>query len=68
MIKNKGLTPHRKKANRNPRVKKREAYHKAVVARKGQVRESVGGAAGDGYGGELTGIKSNLSRSRRLST
>ena len=41
IIKNKGLTPHRKKANRNPRVKKRQMYAKAVVARKGQVREVV---------------------------
>lgn len=67
MIKNKGLTPHRKKANRNPRVKKREMYNKAVVARKGQVREVVK-VAEAGYGGELTGIKANLARSRKIAT
>lgn len=64
---NKGLMPHRKKANRNPRVKKREMYAKAIVARKGQVREVIAGAGGS-YGGEKTGIKSNVSRSRKIST
>jgi Sas10 C-terminal domain len=37
IIKNRGLTPHKSKLNRNPRVKKREAYRKAVIRRKGQV-------------------------------
>lgn len=64
---NKGLMPHRKKANRNPRVKKREMYAKAVVARKGQVREVISGAAG-AYGGEKTGIKANVARSRKINT
>lgn len=65
IVKNKGLTPHRKKANRNPRVKKREKYAKAVVARKGQVRDVISGAAG-AYGGEMTGIKANIARSRKI--
>jgi hypothetical protein len=65
IMKNKGLTPHRKKENRNPRVKKRMAYDKAIVARKGQVREVTAGAAGS-YDGELTGIKANISRSRKI--
>ena len=65
IMKNKGLTPHRKKANRNPRVKKREAYEKAIVRRKGQVRDVITGAAA-AYGGELTGIKSNIARSRKI--
>ena len=70
MMKNKGLTPHRKKENRNPRVKKRIAYDKAVVARKGQVREvnTSGVNTANAYSGETTGIKANLSRSRRIST
>ena len=64
-MKNRGLTPHRKKENKNPRVKKRHAYEKALVRRKGQVREVIeGGAAA--YGGELTWIKANLSRSRKI--
>ena len=66
IIKNKGLTPHRKKANRNPRVKKRQMYAKAVVARKGQVREVVEHSGN--YGGETTGIKANISKGRKINT
>lgn len=62
---NRGLRPHRKKSNRNPRVKKREAFDKAVQKRKSQVREVVSGST-VAYGGEMTGIKANLSRSRRF--
>jgi U3 small nucleolar RNA-associated protein 3 len=65
IIKNRGLTPHRKKENRNARVKKRVKYEKAVVARKGQVRDVVQGAASS-YGGEGTGIKAQVARSRKL--
>lgn len=65
IMKNKGLMPHRKKENRNPRVKKREKYEQALVRRKGQVREVITGAAGN-YGGEMTGIKANLARSRKM--
>lgn len=39
MAKNKGLTPHRKKEQRNPRVKHRMKYRKAVIRRKGAVRK-----------------------------
>ncbi|CAK4649375.1 hypothetical protein LEN26_015558 [Aphanomyces euteiches] len=65
MIKNKGLKAHKSKINRNPRVKKRMQYKKALVRRKGQVREVRTGEAAR-YGGELTGIKSNITRSRKL--
>lgn len=37
MAKNKGLTPKRKKIDRNPRVKHREKFRRAKVRRKGQV-------------------------------
>lgn len=37
MAKNKGLTPHRKKEQRNPRVKHRNKYRKAKIRRKGAV-------------------------------
>lgn len=37
IAKNKGLTPRRKKEQRNPRVKHREKYRKAKIRRKGQV-------------------------------
>lgn len=39
IIKNRGLTPHKNKLNRNPRSKKREAFRKATIRRKGQVRK-----------------------------
>ena len=65
MIKNRGLTPHRKKSNRNPRVKKREAYDKAIIRRRGQVRDVISGG-GDSYGGESTGIKSSIAKSRKI--
>jgi U3 small nucleolar RNA-associated protein 3 len=64
---NRGLRPHRKKSNRNPRVKKREAFDKAVQKRKSQVREVTAGST-VAYGGEMTGIKAHLSRSRRFAS
>jgi U3 small nucleolar RNA-associated protein 3 len=65
ILKNRGLVPHKSKLNRNPRVKKREQYRKALIRRKGTVRE-VRKDEGHKYGGEETGIKSGLSRSRKL--
>jgi U3 small nucleolar RNA-associated protein 3 len=65
MASNRGLTPHRNKALKNPRKKHRVKFEKALVRRKGAVREVVPGAAG-GYGGEATGIKSTVARSRKL--
>lgn len=37
MAKNKGLTPKRKKIDRNPRVKNKEKFRRAKIRRKGQV-------------------------------
>ncbi|XP_016526170.1 something about silencing protein 10 isoform X2 [Poecilia formosa] len=37
MAKNKGLTPKRKKIDRNPRVKHREKFRRAKIRRRGQV-------------------------------
>jgi U3 small nucleolar RNA-associated protein 3 len=65
ILNNRGLVPHKSKLNRNPRVKKREQYRKALIRRKGTIRE-VRTDEGHKYGGEETGIKSNLSRSRKL--
>jgi U3 small nucleolar RNA-associated protein 3 len=65
ILKNRGLVAHKAKINRNPRVKKREQFRKAIVRRKGAVRD-VRTNEGHKYGGEETGIKSGLSRSRKL--
>ena len=65
IMKNRGLVAHKSKLNRNPRVKKREQYRKALIRRKGTVRE-VRTDEGHKYGGETTGIKSGVSRSRKL--
>ena len=64
ILKNRGLPPHHRKDIMNPRKHAREKHKKAVTRRKGQVQDMAGGTAG--YGGESTGIKSNLSRSRRF--
>jgi U3 small nucleolar RNA-associated protein 3 len=65
ILKNRGLVAHKAKINRNPRVKKREQYRKALIRRKGAIREIRTNEVHQ-YGGEETGIKSNLSRSRKL--
>ena len=65
ILKNRGLVAHKAKINRNPRVKKREQYRKAIIRRKGAVRD-VRTEEVHKYGGEQTGIKSGLSRSRKL--
>lgn len=69
IAKNKGLTPHRKKSVRNPRVKKKEKYKekqkklKSIMPVFDSKKKQAGGA---NYGGELTGIKKGLVRSRKL--
>ncbi|KAI8077851.1 Sas10 C-terminal domain-containing protein [Halteromyces radiatus] len=64
ILKNKGLTPHRKKENRNGRVKKRHQYEQKMkkFANVRQVAKPLTGT----YGGETTGIKSHVSRSIKL--
>ncbi|KAL7555564.1 hypothetical protein ACA910_013040 [Epithemia clementina (nom. ined.)] len=66
ILKNRGLVPHKNKLNRNPRVKKREQFRKALIRRKGAVRSLRDPREGQAYGGEETGIKSGLKRSRSL--
>lgn len=64
--KNKGLTPHRKKDVRNPRVKKRKKFDEKRK-KLGSVRAVYKGGEGKGgYGGELTGIKKGLVKSTKL--
>ncbi|CAL9730895.1 something about silencing protein 10 [Monosporozyma unispora] len=62
ILKNKGLTPKRKKDNRNSRVKKRKKYEKAQKKLK-SVRAVYSGGQSGVYEGEKTGIKKNLTRS-----
>lgn len=66
MAKNKGLTPHRKKEVRNPRVKHRGKYRKALIRRKGAVR-SVRKEV-KRYGGEVSGIKASVTKSVKFKT
>ena len=64
MKKNKGLTPLRKKEMRNPRVHQRLRYKRALKRRKGQV---AGMRPRSGlYPGEMTGIRDDISKSRKI--
>lgn len=66
ILKNKGLTPHRKKEYRNSRVKKRKQYEAAKKKLK-SVRQVYDSEKTRGpYEGEKTGIKKGLSRSVKL--
>jgi U3 small nucleolar RNA-associated protein 3 len=61
IMKNKGLTPHRKKEQRNPRVKHRMKYEKNMIKLKSV--KSILKDRSKPYAGEETGIKKNLARS-----
>lgn len=64
IAKNKGLTPHRKKEQRNPRVKHRNKYRKAKIRRRGAVREVRKEVTR--YAGEISGIKASVKKSIKL--
>ena len=64
IARNKGLTPKRKKEHRNPRVKHRKKYHKALIKHRHVVRPVQKELSR--YGGEKSGIKSNLTRSVKI--
>jgi U3 small nucleolar RNA-associated protein 3 len=81
MAKNKGLTPHRKKEQRNPRVKHRNKFRKAKIRRKGAVRECFmfgfwvvillfqvreTRTEMKRYRGEISGINAHVSKSIKL--
>jgi len=64
--KNRGLTPHRKREKKNPRVKHRKNYEKAMIKLKSFRRVAVNKGEVGPYAGETTGIKTKLSRSVRF--
>ncbi|XP_026205461.1 something about silencing protein 10 [Anabas testudineus] len=64
MAKNKGLTPKRKKIDRNPRVKNREKFRRAKIRRKGQVL--VARREETRYSGEMSGIRAGVKKSVKL--
>lgn len=64
MSKNKGLTPHRKKELRNPRVKHRNKFRKAIIRRKGAVRTVRKEIKR--YGGEVSGIKATTKKGIKI--
>lgn len=64
MAKNKGLTPKRKKIDRNPRVKHREKFRRAKIRRKGQVQEAR--REEKRYSGELSGIRAGVKKGIKL--
>ena len=63
--KNKGLAAKKNKANRNPRVKKRNQFA-AKKKKMNSIRPPHRGGQGKNYGGEMTGIKTGLVRSVKL--
>lgn len=62
ILKNKGLTPHRRNDSRNARVKKRKKYEQATKKLK-SVRAVYDNSKRGPYAGEATGIKKGISRS-----
>jgi U3 small nucleolar RNA-associated protein 3 len=64
ILKNRGLTPHRKKENRNARVKHRNKYEKKM--KKLSSFRAVAKSQDGAYGGEKTGIRTGLARSVKL--
>lgn len=62
--KNKGLTPYRKKELRNPRVKHRNKFRKALIRRKGAVRTIR--KEDKRYGGEISGIKASTKKGIKI--
>lgn len=64
IAKNKGLTPYRKKELRNPRVKHRNKFRKALIRRKGAVRTFRKEIKR--YDGEKFGIKTTVKKGIKI--
>ncbi|KAJ2995074.1 hypothetical protein HDV02_001106 [Globomyces sp. JEL0801] len=67
ILSNRGLTPRRKKEDKNPRVKKRKKYEKAKKKLSSFRRVAVDKTKLKGaYAGEITGINRNVARSTKF--
>jgi U3 small nucleolar RNA-associated protein 3 len=66
ILANRGLTPHRKKELRNPRVKHRNKYEAAKKKLKSFRAVAVDRSKLGMYQGEVTGIKSDVARSSKF--
>lgn len=66
IIKNRGLTPSRSKEQRNPRVKQRTRYEKAIKKHASARGGKLSTDTSRPYGGESTGIRTNLAKSVRF--
>lgn len=66
IAKNKGLAPRRKKDVRNPRVKKKIRWEQKMKTLLSIRQVYKGGEGKGGYGGELTGIKTNVLKGVKL--
>jgi hypothetical protein len=64
ILKNRGLVKYRKKEAANPRVAYRLKAEKQLKRRQGQAVTMRSKHEGDDYGGEATGIRTNISKSR----
>jgi U3 small nucleolar RNA-associated protein 3 len=67
IMRNKGLTPKRRKEVRNPRVKKKMQYE-AKMKKVGSTKAVYKGGLKGSYGGEATGIKKNLVKSIKFTS
>ena len=67
IVKNKGLVVKRKKEVRNSRVKYKNKYQKAMTVQRASLgRKDAGKERGAPYSGVSTGIKTNVSKSKRF--
>lgn len=66
IVRNKGLTPSRSKEQRNPRVRQRTRYEKAVKKLSSFRGGRMSSDTSKPYGGETSGIRTNLTKSVRF--
>lgn len=64
IAKNKGLTATKRRELRNPRVKNKNKFRKALIRRKGAVRDVKSKV--ELYSGEASGVKTHLKRSIKI--